>query len=324
MTALRWGFMGTGWIARTVADDFSSTDMRIEAVGSSSLDQANAFGDDFQVPNRHGSYAALAADPAVDIVYVTLLNQAHMDGALLAIDAGKHVLVEKPFTINQAQAERVRAAAQARGVMVMEAMWSRFLPMHETIRGLISGGAIGDVLVVTSQLSQNQAGKPRLWDPTVGGGAMLDLGIYCLSFTVSLLGMPERVTARATITDRGVDETTAVVLEYPDSRQGTFMTSMRVSGPAIATILGSTGRIDIGDPLWGQSGFTVCDSQGIAIQEYSVPVAGTGRQFQALEFERCLRAGLLESPKLPISESVQIMGIMDAIRREVGVVYPMD
>lgn len=320
----RWGFMGTGWISRTVASDFQHADLRIQAFGSSSLANAAALAEEFGAPNQHGSYRDLANDPEVDVVYVTLLNQGHLDGALLAIEAGKAVLVEKPFTVNAAQARRLRDAARANGVFAMEAMWSRFVPTRRALHEVIHHGLIGETQAVIAQYSENLVPKDRIWRTDTAGGVLLDLGVYPLSFIIELLGFPEAVTAKSVISIGGVDQITTAILNYQGVRQGVFTSSASTFGPSMATILGSEGRIDYEGPIWGQSPFSVRNQSGEEVFRYESPILGSGRQYQAIEVERCLRAGIAQSPLMTLDDSVRIMELLDEIRAQVGVRFPMD
>ncbi|MDQ1541907.1 MAG: hypothetical protein QOH29_2633, partial [Actinomycetota bacterium] len=226
---VRWGIIGTGGIAATFAGDLALLpDAEIVAVGSRSQAGADAFADRFAIAHRHSSYEALARDPDVDAVYVATPHPMHRDNALLAIEAGKAVLVEKPFTINAAETRVLIDAAKAQGTFLMEAMWTRFLPHVVRIRELIAAGRLGELRSLTADHGQWFPSNPefRLFAPELGGGALLDLGIYPLSFASMLFGRPTTVTAVSDKAMTGVDAQTAVVLQYEGGRQSVSFTTL--------------------------------------------------------------------------------------------------
>jgi predicted dehydrogenase len=328
---LRWGFLGAGGIADIIAADFQVAGLKIQAVGTRSLAGAHAFGDKFDVPNRHEGYDGLVNDPEVDIVYISTVQPFHAEHALLAIAAGKHVLVEKPFALNAAQAKRVRDAAKAKGVFVMEAMWTRFLPTMDAVFDVINSGRIGEVRFVTADHSQYlpESFAKRLWLPELGGGALLDLGIYPVSFFNRLLGKPKSITAEATLTDQGIDLMTSAIFKYEGGQQASMTSSMEVFGSVGATVAGTLGRIDIDTSFYEQTSFTVYETDltresGVqtVVSRYEAKIEGRGMQYQAIEVERCIHAGLTESPRMGLDETVSIMETMDEIRKQTGVHYP--
>ena len=311
--------MGTGWISSTVATDFRVADLHISAVGSSDAAKARAFADEFGIPKALGSYDELAADPDVDIVYVTLLNQAHFDGAMLAIEHGKHVLVEKPFMMTAAQAAGVAAMAKARGVFAMEAMWSRFTPSQRALKQALLDGIIGTPHTISAQYGEDLTNKPRVWSPEKGGGALMDLGVYPLAFILNMFGLAESVQATAVLTEQHIDRSIAVNTTHAAGRLGSFVSTIAASSRPCATILGTEGRIEVSDKLWGQAPWQALSTTGELLRDYSDTVPGSGRQHQAIEVERCIRAGLLESPLMPLDESVRIMSHIEDIRIQTGI-----
>jgi len=321
---LGWGVIGTGMIAALQVQDLISAGSRVAAVGSRQQAGAEAFAERFGIPNRHGSYEALVADPEVDIVYVATPHSFHAANAHIAIEAGKHLLIEKAFTITAEQAKGLAAAARAKGLFVMEAMWTRFLPSMTRIMELIHAGALGTPRVLLADHNQYipRSKAVRLHDPALGGGALLDLGVYPISFASSIFGRPKAVTARATLTDEGVDELTAVILEYESGAQASLHCGFLAAGPNTASVIGSEGRIEIQAVWYNQTAFTLYDQAGAVVEQYSQEIEGRGMQFQAREVERCIHEGIAESSIMPLSESIEIMETMDEIRRQVGVVYP--
>ncbi len=324
MSGLRWGFLSAGGIATAVADDFRIAGITIQAVGARELAKANEFADKFGIPNRHQGYEALVNDPEVDAVYVSTPHPWHHQHALLALNAGKHVLLEKPFTINAREAQEIKDVAVSKHLFVLEAMWSRFLPSMDAIFEVINSGVLGEIRLLTADHSQYLPNIPRLWEPELGGGALLDLGIYPVSFAVRVLGLPKSVCAKATLTGQGVDETTSLIFEYENGAHAALTTCMSAAGPVTATVVGTFGRIEIDNSFYNQTSFRVYNQGGEVIQSYNEKIEGVGRQFQGLHLEKCVAAGLLESPILSVSESVEIMRLMDSIRAQIGVKYPSE
>jgi predicted dehydrogenase len=313
---IRWGIIGTGLIASTFAADLELTGSGTAvAVGSRREGSADAFGDRFGIPNRHVGYEALVADPEVDVVYVATPHPMHHEDARLALRAGKHVLVEKPFTMNAAEAEELVAEARARGLFLMEAMWARFVPHMVEVRRLLAEGALGDVVTVIADHGQWFAEDPafRLFAPELGGGALLDLGIYPVSFASMALGTPDRVVALADPAFTGVDAQTSILLGHPGGAHAVLTCTLAAKSPTRAVIVGTEARIDIEGPFYAPSAFTLTPRRGEP-QRVELPSEG-GLRYEADEVARCVEAGLLESPVLPLDETVAIMRTMDAVTR---------
>jgi predicted dehydrogenase len=322
---IRWGIIGTGGIASSFAGDLSLLDdASVVAVGSRQASTADAFADRFDIPHRHASYDALVADPEVDVVYVSTPHPGHHDAALLAIAAGKAVLVEKPFTLNVLEASALVSAAQAKGTFLMEAMWTRFLPHMRRIRDLLTSGVLGEIRTVTADHGQRflpPDPTSRLYDPALGGGALLDLGIYPVSFASYVLGTPERVTAVSDPTTTGVDAQTSILLQYAGGSHAVLTTTLGASTANVASIVGTDGRIEI-DRTWYQpSSFTMTLESGV-VERFEQPRVGGGLRFEAVEVGRCLRDGKLESDIMPLAETLSIMATLDEIRRQIGLGYP--
>lgn len=329
---LRWGVVGTGVIAaKFVADLALLPDAEVVAVGSRTADSAQEFGERFGIGRRYPSYAQLVNDPDLDAVYIATPHPFHAEHALQAIAAGKSVLIEKPFTMNAVEARRVVEAARAARVFCMEAMWTRFLPHMIRLRELLSRGAIGEILAVSADQGMRFEPDPehRLFAPELGGGALLDLGIYPFSFASMVLGTPETVRASATAAFTGVDQTTSAVLTYPGGAHSVVLCTSAAATPMRAWVAGSQGRIDIDSPWYQVASFTLTRADGTT--ERFEPPAGVvrdgvqgrakGLRFEADEVSRCLRAGKLESPVMPLDETVSIMGTLDEVRDQIGLSY---
>lgn len=321
---LRWGILGTGLIAKMFTSDIQAAGLHVTAVGSRTQESADRFASEFSISNAHASYEALAADPEVDIIYVATPHPMHHENSLLAIKGGKHLLVEKAFTVNAKQATEIQDAASAAGVFVMEAMWTRFLPMMVEVRRIVESGAIGEIRAILADHNQYipMERAARLHLPELGGGALLDLGIYPISFAFDLLGKPKTVTAKATLTDLGVDELLAMIFEYESGAQASMHSGFMALGPNTASIIGSEGRIDIDEVWYNQTSFTQFNQAGEPVTRYEDKIVGRGMQYQAFEVEKCIEAGLKASPQLSLNESIEIMATMDEIRRQIGVKYP--
>ncbi|ARJ06064.1 oxidoreductase [Cnuibacter physcomitrellae] len=322
--SIRWGILGTGGIARTFTTDLRAAGLEVAAVGSRSTESAEAFAAEFDVPRAHGSYEELAADPDVDVVYVASPHPFHAEHALMMIAAGKHVLIEKAFTVNAAQAERIAEAAREAGVAVIEAMWTRFLPHMVRIREIIAAGTLGDVRTVLAEHDQDLPDDPahRVNDLALGGGALLDLGIYPVSFAIDMLGLPTRILAHSTMSATGADRQTAIIFEHEGGRQSVSHSALDAAGRVGAQVIGTDARIEI-DPWWyGATGFRVVAPGGEVLEEYTDTVESRGMQYEALEMERVIRAGEHTSPLMPIEQSVAIMHVLDRIREQIGLVYP--
>jgi predicted dehydrogenase len=320
-----WGILATGLIARIFAKDLALVpDAEIVAVGSRTQESADAFGNEFGVPRRHGSYQALVEDPAVDVVYIATPHPGHHATALAAIEAGKSVLVEKPFTMDAAEATDLIDAARAHDVFVLEAMWTRFLPHMVRIREILAAGTLGDIVSVTAEHGQYFDHDPefRLFAPELGGGALLDLGIYPLSFASMVLGEPRQVTAVSDPAFTGVDAQTSMILQYGGVAQSVLTTTSYAVTENAAAINGTKARIEIAGTFYVPTTFRVVDREGQLLETFDQPDQGRGMQHQAVEVHRCLRAGLRESPVLPLSETLSIMQTMDEIRRQIGLTYP--
>jgi predicted dehydrogenase len=317
---IRWGLMGTGNIAALFARDLELADDAVAiAAGSRRPESAAAFADRLGIPRWHGSYEALAHDPEVDVVYVATPAPAHAECALLATGAGKAVVCEKPFTLDAAQARAVVDAARAAGTFAMEAMWTRFLPHMVKVRELLP--RLGPIRLVQADVGQHITDpRHRLFAPERGGGALLDLGVYPLALASMVLGRPASIRAAGVTAPTGVDLQTAALLEYDDGALAVLAATLDATTPTVAALTGRDGRIEIEAPWYKPAAFTLVAGDERA--RFAYPVAGRGMQYQAAEVGRCLRAGLRESPAMPLDETVAIMETLDAVRLRIGLDFP--
>ncbi|MGI6786152.1 MAG: Gfo/Idh/MocA family protein [Gleimia sp.] len=328
--ALKWGIMGTGWAASAFADQvpkFSTGN--IVAVGSRSLDRAQRFAKRNSVPQAYGSYAELAADPDVEAVYIATPHPAHHDLALLALRAGKPVLVEKSFTLNAAEAEDVFMEARVSGLFAMEAMWSRFLPHQLMARELLSSGALGDIVSISAEHGQKLDGVERLEKLELGGGALLDLGVYPVSFIQSILGNPEMVDTVGLVNPEGIDEHETIAMTYVGAI-ATATSTMRAKTPTTAHVSCRNGRIEFRDAFYQPGRITVFQEpldDLMPAEAFSWTWDGHiqgGFQYQAAEVARCVNAGLTQSETMPWDDTIAVMEIMDKARAQLGVRYPTE
>lgn len=323
---LRWGILGTGFIAALQAQDLADNGFTIQAVGSRSRDSSKTFAGRFGIPTAHGSYEDLVADPDVDIVYIATPHVFHHANALLALNAGKHVLVEKAFTINAGEAQEVVDLAAEKGLVALEAMWTRFLPHMARLRQLVADGTLGEVRKVVASHNQDLPKDPahRLNDPALGGGALLDLGIYPISFAFDVFGAPQRITASAAMTVTGVDRQTAAIFEYADGQQAIVDCALDIAGNNRAVVIGTKGWVEIDSVWYNPVPFTRYDTEGNVLERFEQPVKSRGMQYQAAELERLVREGATAGTLLPPSQTVAIMAAMDEIRRQTGLAYDAD
>jgi predicted dehydrogenase len=312
---VRWGILGTGGIAGSFAADLRLTGSGAAvAVGSRSRAAADRFAGEFGIPGRHASYESLVADPDVDVVYVATPHPMHRDNALLALRAGKHVLVEKPFTMTAAEAREVAGEARRRGLFAMEAMWTRFLPHTAVVRGWLAAGALGDIVTVTADHGQWFAPDPgfRLFAPGLGGGALLDLGVYPVSFASMVLGPPRRIVSMSDPAFTGVDAQTSMLFGYDSGAQAVLTCTLRAKSPTTAAITGTDARIEVEGGFYAPATVTLIPRNGEAVRVESRH-EGRGLRHQADEVARRLAAGERESPLMPLDETVSVMETMDTV-----------
>ena len=324
---IRWGILGTGRIAHHFANGLKAVpDAELLAVGSRAQESADAFGDEFGVERRYGSYQDLAADADLDAIYVSTPHQDHKASTLLCLAAGRNVLCEKPFAINAGEAREMVESARAKNLFLMEAMWTRFRPTMVKVRELIDSGAVGEPRFVSANIGWMSTYDPvfRLYNPELGGGALLDGGVYPVSFASMVLGTPSAIASVATLGQSGVDEQEAIALLHPSGAVASIGMTIQASSVNLAQIVGTKGRIEIHHDWHRPEGLTYYPAGGER-QEFLYPqTEGNGYQYEAIEVGRCLREGLLESPVMPLDETISIMETMDTLRGQWGVRYPME
>ncbi|GAA1476757.1 Gfo/Idh/MocA family oxidoreductase [Nocardioides aestuarii] len=326
----RWGILATGRIAGSFVTDLRDVPgASVAAVGSRSAGGAERFVAEHGLDGArtHASYADLVADPDVDVVYVASPHALHLEHALLALAAGKHVLCEKPLVMNVAEAEQLVAAAREADRFLMEAMWTA---CHPVVRAVVSGleeGRFGIPRQVHASLGFRVEGTPddRMFDPALGAGALLDMGIYPLTLADLTLGPVEQAVAVADVDDRGVDQDVSVATRHAGGGLGALTASMTSASPRTAHVATDTGRLDFPDSFHHPTHVTWTPTGGEPERiEGLEPVLGSGLGNEALHVAHCLRGGLRESPLVPHAMSLRLAAVMDDVRRQVGVTYAAD
>ena len=315
---LRWGILAPGGIAHSFANAVRAhTRQEIVAVGSRSQDRADAFADEFDIERRYDSYDALVADEDVDAIYVASPHSHHAEHAMLAIAAGNHVLVEKAFTQTADEARDVVTAARGAGVTCMEAMWTRFLPHIDVVRQMLADGILGDIEVVEADHGQYFDLDPesRLFDPALAGGAMLDLGVYPVSFASFILGSPGRVRAVGTLAQTGVDRQVSMIFDGFDDHphaHALLNTTLGAKTPTTATIAGSLGRIEIPGNFYTPQQIRFITRDGDESCSPTPPIVGSeGLAYEAAHFAQLVADGQLESPLMTLDESIAVVETMN-------------
>ena len=326
MDKIRWGILGTGRIAGDFATGLGAeADAEIVAVGSRAQETADRFADRFDIPHRHPTYDALAADPDVDIIYVATPHTLHKQNTIDCLRAGKAVLCEKPFAINSNQAQEMIDCARAQGVFLMEAMWTRFLPHIRAMVRRIEDGQIGDIRLFQADFCYRAPLQPerRSFNPALGGGALLDVGVYPIALVHHLLGEPARIASMAHLGITGVDEMSGVLFQYDDGALAVMSSAIRASTPHSLVISGTQGEIRADDGWWTPSGFTI-SRDGEPPETVRPQINGNGWNYQAVACGACLREGLTEHPLMPLDETLAITRLLDGLRAEWGLRYPME
>lgn len=322
---IRWGIIGTGKIARAFATALQDLpDARLAAVASRSIDSARAFAAGFGDAQAFGAYEALAGAPGIDIVYIATPHPMHAANAMLCLDHGKAVLCEKPFTMNRREAVQVVERARANKLFLMEAMWTRYMPALAEVRRIVASGEIGAVHQVSADFGFAAPPDPahRVNNPALGGGALLDLGIYPLSIAAALLGPVASVRAQAVMGPTGVDIQTGFTLLHKGGGMSVCGCALNARTPAELSISGALGHVRMNTMFHRATSVSVSTAQGM--RTIATPYLGNGYVHEAMEAQRCLRAGLLESEAMPLDDTLALMGVLDDIRMQIGLEYPSD
>lgn len=323
--SLDWGIIAPGGIASSFTEAVQShTAQRIVAVASRDLGRARAFASRFDIPHAYGSYDDLLGDSRVEVVYVASPHSEHLTHALNAIEAGKHVLVEKAFTRNAEEAARLIAAARQRGVFLMEAMWTRFLPHIDVVRQVLGSGALGEIRTVVADHGQYMVpdATHRLYAPALAGGALLDLGVYPVSFASLVLGEFATVSAVGTPAFTGVDGQVSIVGTNAAGAHALLNTTLFARTPTTASITGTRARLELDGDFYAPTPVRLIGRDNEVLDVYTPPRPDGGLCFEAAEVARCVAEGRTESALMPLDETLRIMRTLDEIRRTVGNRFP--
>jgi predicted dehydrogenase len=323
--ALRWGVLGTGWIAdRFVRSLRRHTRQRVQAVGSRDAGRSAAFAGRHGLPRGYGSYEQLVADPDLDVVYVATPHPAHLACARLALEAGRHTLVEKPLGVDAAQAAEIARLAADRGRFCAEALWTFFLPKFDVVRQLLEDGALGEVRSVQAEYGEWFAAGHRILRAELAGGPLLDLGTYPVSLATWVLGAPERVLAAGQPHPAGVNGQAAAILCDPRGNQAVLHTTLLSNTPTTATIAGTEATLTLPGPFYQPGDLLLASADGARRLTSGEPrTAHDALHFEAAEVARCVAAGRLESPVRPLADSILTLQVMDEIRRQLGVDFAL-
>jgi predicted dehydrogenase len=325
MSNFSWGILGPGGIARAFAKDLNLLEGHtIGAVGSRSIANAHSFAKDFG-GTAYASYEELVKDPTIDAIYVATPHPAHHDNVILALDAGKPVLCEKPFAVNAREAQAMVDAAAKNKVALMEAMWARFLPHYSKVREIVASGVLGPILSIHADHGQRLADQniPRLVEPHLAGGALLDLGIYPISFAHMILGNPASITSSAIMTNKGVDAQTSMIFSYENGAQSVLTTTMIEQTPCRAVVAGLHGWLEIDRTFYNPASMRVVLNDG-TVTQYPNTYTGHGLREQAESFKQLVESGKVQSEILSWQDTIDIMKTMDAVREQIGLKYPFE
>jgi predicted dehydrogenase len=327
MNRVRWGILTCGKIARKFAEDLELVEgAELVAVASRDAERAKSFAQEFSVPKYFDTYEGLAACPEIDVIYVASPHSHHYEHTLLCLNHGKAVLCEKAFAINSRQAREMVELARSKNIFLMEALWTRFLPHYIKVREMLAEGSLGETKGIMAHFGFRPTHPiaPRLLDPSLGGGSLLDIGVYPIFFAQSLFGKPDEISARINRASTGVDEQCSMIFQYEDGRTATLFSTLASDLETDADIFGTEGRIRITGRMSEPSATIQYYSGG---RQTAIPIArefGWGYQYEARHVQECLREGLTESQIWSLDDTLNLMETLDRVRKAVGLVYSAD
>ncbi|NLL73685.1 MAG: Gfo/Idh/MocA family oxidoreductase [Clostridiales bacterium] len=327
MREIKWGIIGTGSIASKFARALNSMkDTKLVGVASRNINKAKEFSEKFQVEKAYGSYEDLVKDEEIDVIYIGTPHTEHKANAELCIKNGKAVLCEKPFTVNVADSEYLISLAKDHKVFIMEAMWTKFLPVTIKVKQWIKDGRIGKVRHFRISFGYSSPFDPnnRLYNPDLAGGALLDVGVYPITYVVHMMDcLPDKIISSAEFGQTQVDEQNIIIMKYKDGVLADLSSSVAIETGYDAVIIGEEGKLVV-PKFWSAEEAYLYDSKNQLVEAYNEPHHENGYEYEAYEVNRCLRENMLESDKLPLKDTLDIMRIMDQIRSEWGLVYPQE
>lgn len=326
---MKLGILGAGFIAHVMADTVRRMqaaghgEVELYAVAAREEDRARDFARQYGMPRAFGSYEAMLQDPAVDFVYIATPHSHHYRHIKLCVDHGKPVLCEKAFTVNARQADDVLRRARARGVLVTEAIWTRYQPMRRMLDEVLQSGVIGRPQLLTANLGYAMTQNRRIVDPALAGGALLDVGVYTLNFAEMVFGRADGVQGLCTKHETGVDLTDSITLTWADGRAAHLTAAANAVTDRYGAVYGTDGYLLV-ENINNPQKITVFDGHNRPVRELPCPSQLTGYEYELLETVRCLEQGLVECPSMPHAETVHMMEVMDHLRAQMGIVYPCE
>jgi predicted dehydrogenase len=320
---LRWSILGPGWIAeRFVKSLKENTRQEIVAIGARSAARAQAFADQWGIAKAYPSVEALVGDPAIDAVYISTPHQHHFPNALTAVEAGKHVLVEKPLTLNAKEARQLAEAAKRSNVLCMEAYWTDFLPKFDVLRQVLEDGVLGQIHTILADHGEHFGPEHRIMRADMAGGPLLDLGTYPVAFATKILGAPTKVLAAGQWAPSGVNGQAAILLSHAGDAQSVLHTTLFSHTPCQAVVAGSEATLTIPGSFYAPGDFTITDNDDVARLHYrEEPNRYQQLYHEAIHFASCVGQGLTESPLRPLSDSITTLETLDEVRRQLGIVF---
>lgn len=317
--------LGAGRIAKSMAKTINGMkEANLYGIASRSMENAIEFAKEFQIEHAYGSYEEMVKDPNIDLVYIATPHSLHGEFSMLCLEHGKHVLCEKAFTANAKQANEVIALAKEKKLLVTEAMWSRYVPMAETIKNLITDGTIGEVYTLRADFGARKFNTPIMSRPELAGGALLDLGIYPLTFAAMTFGLDiVDIKTTAVLNEHGVDSQHSIILQYKDNKIATLNSSMLSKMEARATVYGSEGYFVV-KGMTNYESIEIYNNSNELIKTIHRPEQITGYEYEVLAAIKAINDGELECPQMPHDETIRMMELMDRLREMWGVRYPFD
>lgn len=319
-----WGILGTGRIARSFAEALKSADnCKLHAVGSRLFEKAKAFSNEFHVEKAYGSYEEVVKDKKIDIIYIATPHHLHCSNTLMALENGRHVLCEKPFGVNGAEARLMVAKAREKNLFLMEAMWTRFLPNMIKVKEIINSGELGKVKMLTSYFSFKSPNSPehRHFNKELCGGSLLDIGIYPVFLSLYILGIPEKISAIAQFGKTGVDNSCSMTFKYPDETLAIMHSSFLVNEDIVSEIHCEKAKIVLPNRWFTPVNIKIIYPNGTE-KSIDFNFTGNGYNYEAEEAVKCILGGKTESELMPQSESLNLIDTLDRVRKECGLVYP--
>lgn len=326
---IRFAILGAGNIAGQMAHTINqmnqagNREVCLYAVAARVLDKAEQFAHTYEVEKAYGSYEEMLQDPKVDLVYVATPHSHHYTHVMMCLEHDKHVLCEKAFAVNALQAKEMLQHAKEKGLLLTEAIWTRYQPMREIISRIVRSGAIGTPQMLTANLGYEIMGKERIVEPALAGGALLDVGVYPLNFAEMVFGVGAQVQAVCTKSEKGVDIHDSMTLTWPDGKMAVLNASADCISDRMGVVYGTKGFVVV-ENINNPQAISVYDSKYRLVERTECPPQLTGYEYEVMEAVSCIQLGQLECPSMPHRDTLRMMELMDEARRQMGIVYPFE